>query len=85
MSHTEDMSTAGMHFAKCASNCAEFATNTPVELNSKINVDKDKKILGLKWNPRLDGLSVNSEKPVLLLKLTKRRFRAGRRRYERRK
>ena len=47
-------------------------TNTPVELNSKINVDEDKKILGLKWDPRLDGFLVNSEKPVLLRKLTKR-------------
>ena len=35
----EIMSTASMHFAKWASNCAELVTNTPVELNSKINVD----------------------------------------------
>ena len=49
-----------------------MATNTPVELNSKINVDEDKKNLGLKWDPRLDGFFVNSEKPVLLQKLTKR-------------
>ena len=42
------MSTASMHFAEWASNCAELATNTPVELNSKINVDEDQKILGLK-------------------------------------
>ena len=62
----EIMSTASMHFAKWASNCAELATNTPVELNSKINVDEDQKILGLKWDPRLDGFLVNSEKPVLL-------------------
>ena len=67
----EIMSTASMHFAKWASNCAELATNTPVELNSKINVDEDQKILGLKWDPRLDGFLLNSEKPVLLQKLTK--------------
>ena len=66
------MSTASMHFAKWASNCTELATYTPVELNSKINLDEDKKILGLKWDPRLDGLLVNSEKPVLLQKLIKR-------------
>ena len=68
----EIMSTARMHFAKWAINCAELATNTPVELNSKINVDEDQKILGLKWDPRLDGFLVYSEKPVLLRKLTKR-------------
>ena len=68
----EIMSTASMHFAKWASNCAELATNTPVELTSKINVDEDQKILGLKWDPRLNGLLVNSKKPVLLRKLTKR-------------
>ena len=42
------MSTASMHFAKWESNCAELATNPPVELNIMINVDEDKKILGLK-------------------------------------
>ena len=67
----EIMSTASMHFAKWASNCAELATNTPVELNIKINVDEDQNILGLKWDPRLDGFLLNSEKPVLLQKLTK--------------
>ena len=35
-------------------------------------MDEDNKILGLKLDPRLDGFLVNSEKPVLLRKLTKR-------------
>ena len=35
-------------------------------------MDEDKKIIGLKWDPRLNGLFVNREKPVLLRKLPKR-------------
>ena len=66
------MSTASMHFAKWASNCAALATSTSVEMNSKINMEGDQNILGLKWNPRLDGFLVNSEIPVLLQKWTKR-------------
>ena len=68
----EIMSTVSMHFAKWASDCAELATSTPVELNGKINVEEDKKILGRKWDSSLDRFLVNSEKPVLLRKLPKK-------------
>ena len=66
------MALASMHFTKWASNCTNLATNTTYEFDSKINVQEDQKILGLKWDPRTDSFLVNCGPLTVLVKLTKR-------------